>query len=105
MFPSRFFHYRLSLDLSKGSTRAGSALFRLAASCTSIVHLTRGLGVVAGVLDRRSIFVVGVDASKLTTLDSSHTLDVDVALALLRTVTARTVQLAVVIDVEVLEKR
>ena len=83
------------------SARACSALRRLTASSTPVVHLAGSLGIVASVLDRRGILVIGIDAGKLTTIYSSYTLDVDVALALLGAVTAGAVQLTVVVYVEV----
>lgn len=91
----------MRLTIEDFSARACSALCRLTTSRTPVVHLTGGLGVVASILDRRSIFVIGVDAGKLTTVYSSYALDVDVALALLGTVAAGAVQLAVIVYVEV----
>jgi 2-polyprenyl-3-methyl-5-hydroxy-6-metoxy-1,4-benzoquinol methylase len=52
-------------------------------------------------LERSGITVVGVDASKSTTATSLNTLDVDVTLALGGAVSARAVEFAVVVCVEV----
>lgn len=84
------------------SSRAGATFGRLAASCAAIVHLARSLCVVTSIFDRRSITVIGVDTSKLASLDCSHSLDVYIAFALFGAVTTRAVQFAVVVDVEVL---
>lgn len=59
------------------------------------------LGVVASVLDRCGILVIGIDSSELTTIYSSYTLDIDVAFALLGAITTGAVQLTIVVYVEV----
>jgi len=84
------------------SATACSTLRGLAASRATVVHLARSLGIVASVLDCGSVSIIRVDASQLTTIDSSHTFNVNIALALLRAVAAGAVQLAIVIDIEVL---
>ena len=99
--------------------RAGAGLGWLAATGAPSVHLTFDLGVGADVLQGGSVAVVGVDASKFTTVDGSDAFDVDIALALLGAlvkismldypmsilpttyISARPVQLAVVLNIVV----
>ena len=64
-------------------TRAGACLLWLAAASATSVHLAFGLRIGTDVLEGSSVLVVAVDASQFTTVDRGHTLDVDVALALL----------------------
>jgi hypothetical protein len=66
-----------------GLARAGASLRGLTAASATSVHLALGLRVSTDVLECGSILVVAVDTSKLTTVDSGDTLDVDVTLALL----------------------
>jgi hypothetical protein len=100
--------------------RAGASLLGLAATSTTSVHLALGLRISADVLEGSSVPVVAVNTSQLTTVDRGHALDVDVALALLGAlgsckrmfnnlismigityVSARAVELAVIVDIEV----
>jgi hypothetical protein len=82
-------------------TRAVSNLFRLAATCATIVEHTWMISVCANVDKCRGIAVVRVDAGDFTTVTGSDALDVDVALALGAAVAAGAVDLAVVFGVEV----
>ncbi|KAJ8104452.1 hypothetical protein OPT61_g10749 [Boeremia exigua] len=82
-------------------TRADTSLCGLAATSAAVVHLALGLRIGADVLEGSSVLVVSVDAGELTAVLSSDTLNVNVALALGRAVSAGAVQLAVVLDVEV----
>lgn len=62
-------------------SRAVPSLRRLTSSGTAIVHLARVVGVVAAVLDRGGISVVGVDARELAAVLGNHALNVHVTLA------------------------
>lgn len=63
-------------------SRAVPCLFGLAAVGAAREHLTRVVSVVAAVLDRGGIAVVGVDTRQHTTVLGYHALDVHIALAL-----------------------
>jgi len=82
-------------------TRAGAGLGRLAAASAAVVHLALDLRVRADILQSGGVAIVAVDTGELATVLSGDTLDVDVALALARTVSAGTVELAVVLYIEV----
>lgn len=73
---------RLAMNRRGILSGAGTCLDGLAAAGTSGVHLARGLGVGADVLEGGSVAVVGVDANNFASVAGGSALDVDVALAL-----------------------
>lgn len=69
---------RKAIGLTSADTRLGG----LATPSAAVVHLAFDLCIGTDILESSGIPVVAVDASKLATIDSSNTLDVNIALAL-----------------------
>lgn len=82
-------------------TRAVSDLLRLAVTRTTIIKDTRMVSVGAQILQCSRITVVEVDADDFAAITSGSTLNIDIALALVVTVTARAIDFAVVFSIEV----
>lgn len=82
-------------------TRASTGLGRLTATRAALVHLALDLRIGADVLEGRRVTVVAVDTRKLATVLSSNAIDEDVTLALAAAVSTGSVELAVVLSVEV----
>lgn len=81
--PSLLHHFPLTPELhATNLSRAVPSLGGLAAVGAAGEHLARVVGVVAAVLDRGGIAVVGVDAREHAAVLGNHALDVHVALAL-----------------------
>lgn len=82
-------------------TRAVSDLLLLAVTRTTIIKDTRMVSVGAHILQRGRITVVEVDADDFAAVTSGSALNIDIALALVVTVTARAIDFAVVFSIEV----
>lgn len=82
-------------------TRAVANLGRLASSSATLIHNAWVRSISANVLESCGITVVGVDTNHFAAIPGSSALDIHVALALARAVSARAVDLTVVLGVKV----
>lgn len=80
--------------------RARTNLLRLTTTGTPLIHHTSIARISTNIDQSSSVPIVGVDTSQLTAILGSHTLNVDVTLALRAAVSTRAIELAVVLDIE-----
>lgn len=83
------------------STGTHTCLRGLTAIRTTSIHLAQSRRISANIDQRSSVSIVAVDASKLPSIDCSHTLDINIAFTLFAAIAAAAIQFAVILNVVV----